>query len=459
MRAESSGSSANSSAFKGGLVSKHSTVEGSPTRRPVTSLPPVLRMFALWSVLLGVGCVGTAGFCRFVLHLAPNPYGSIALPQGEDHGDARMFDVRIHHFHEHSFFSADWGSPFLYPAPNAVFYRVFAFTPEMHKPFLIGIAILILALAIGLLRELRRRGVATLPAALFSGAALLSSYPFYFELNRANVEIYISGLSGLGIWAFLRDRPWLAATLIGVAGGCKGYPFLYLGLLFARKQYRQVVYSVVVGLLLNLACTWAIADSFAIGWKGVADGMRQFREMYVLHARPMEMGLDHSIFGTIKHLLQHAPSPNMLSRMLTGYLVCGALTGCALYFFRAYRLPAINQVIFLTVACITLPPTSYDYTLLHLYTGWVLMVLLAIDLWRNECRMPAGLWAAFICFVLLLSPQNEFIYHAERLEGPIKCLTLLMLAYIVLRYPFYFFEERKFSVMSPYRGQADPRKA
>jgi hypothetical protein len=99
-------------------------------------------------------------------------------------------------------------------------------------------------------------------------------------------------------------------------------------------------------------------------------------------------------------------------------------------------MPPVNQLLFLTIACITLPPTSYDYTLLHLYTPWVMLVFIAVAAWRNDLPTPRGLWPAFLCFILLLSPQNEIIFHGERLEGQIKCLALVALAIVALRYPF-----------------------
>ncbi|HEV2619841.1 MAG TPA: hypothetical protein VGU23_07870, partial [Acidobacteriaceae bacterium] len=92
--------------------------------------------------------------------------------------------------------------------------------------------------------------------------------------------------------------------------------------------------------------------------------------------------------------------------------------------------------LFLTVACITLPPTSYDYTLLHLYTPWVMLVFLAVSRWRDHLPVPKGLWPAFLCLALLLSPQSEIILHGERIGSQIKCLALLALAIVALRFSF-----------------------
>jgi hypothetical protein len=281
-----------------------------------------------------------------------------------------------------------------------------------------------------------RWGLSNAAATVFSLTAALSSYPFYFEFNRANVEFYIWIITGLGVLAFIRNKPWHAATLIGIAGACKFYPFVYLGLLIARKQYKQAAWSLAVGGLFTVFSLWALTGSIALSRAETTAGLAEFRWIYVLHKRVGEIGLDHSIFGVYKRFAPHIPPPEQLAHQLTIFLAIAAVIACIAYFARAIKLPVINQILFLTVAAITLPPVSYDYTLLHLYTPFVLMIFLAIDFWQRGVLLPKGAWAAFICFMLLLAPLNEFIVHGERISGQLKCVLLLALAAIALRYPF-----------------------
>jgi len=231
-------------------------------------------------------------------------------------------------------------------------------------------------------------------------------------------------------------------VLIGLAGACKGYPYIYLGLFFAQKKYLQMAASVIVGIAVNLMSTAVLAGNFAIGKQGITSGLNQFRQDYVLRMRVDETGMDHSIFGFIKRFWVHIPPPPQLAHTLNMYLAVAALAAGLIYLFRVMRLPAINQVIFLTAAAITLPPTSFDYTLLHVYTPWVLVVFLVVGCVREGRPLPAGFWAVWICFILLLTPQNELIYHGQRVAGQFKCLVLLVLAYLSLRYPFNPLHER-----------------
>ena len=109
--------------------------------------------------------------------------------------------------------------------------------------------------------------------------------------------------------------------------------------------------------------------------------------------------------------------------------------GLLVYLLRIRHLPAINQVLCLTIACVLLPPTSFDYTLLHLYTPWALCVLFAVDTYRaRRLRIP-GLAAVFVCFAILFAQLGEFVLHGDRLGGQIRATVLLVLFLVALRYP------------------------
>jgi hypothetical protein len=403
--------------------------------RPKTALPPVLKAFLIGATMLSASCLLAEYLCGHYLHLDRDPYNTLTFATAYDFMDIRMFPLRFEHFHTPSFFGPNVdASPFLYPAPCALLYRLLYALPHPVRTFLLLLIFIDAVLAVWFARTLVLLGLKLDAAVLFATGALLTSYPLYVEFNRANIEIFVWGLSALGILAFFRNRPWLAATLIALAGACKGYPYIYLGLLFARKQYRQTIYSLLLGAFVNLFSMWAITGDLATGRRGVAEGLKIFRSVYIL--RPNAVGLDHSLFAVFKRFASPLPPPEVLGHILTAYLVVAGILALFVYFVRVYSMPPLNQLIFLTVACTILPPTSYDYTLLHLYTPWVMLVFLAVAAWRDNRRTPAGLWPAFICLTVLLSPQNEIIHHGQRFEGQIKCLALLALAIVALRFPF-----------------------
>lgn len=403
-------------------------------------LPKPLAIFAIAASIITILCCATEFYCVQELHLDRSPYNRPTLAPADDFADMRLFVVRYQHFHDRDFFSPNYGYPYQYPAPVGLLYLPFERQQRPVKTFLETLVFIYCGLTAWFCLALRRRGIRFVDAAVFAGVCLLFSYPFFFEANRANVEIFVWLLACLGVLAFVRDRPWLAAVLIGLAGACKGYPYIYLGLFFAQRKYLQMAGSIAVGVVVNLVSTSVLAGNFAAGKEGIASGLNHFREDYVLRMRFGETGLDHSIFGFIKRFWVHLPPPLQLAHTLNIYVAVAALAAGLIYLFRVTRLPAINQVIFLTAAAITLPPTSFDYTLLHVYTPWVLVVLLVADCACEGRPLPAGFWAVWICFILLLTPQNELIYHGQRVAGQFKCLVLLVLGYLSLRYPFNLHE-------------------
>ncbi len=406
----------------------------------VTRLPPLLRTFLTAVLFAGLCWLLVELCCIHLLHLNAYPYNRMILPREDDFVDYTMFNGRFQHFHSRTFFSPVLGSPFLYPAPLAVLYAVVhGLTDFLHAPvagftLLAGGIFLAATLLFG--QRLHRAGLAWTPAAGFAAFVLFTSYPIYFEINRSNIEVFVWIFAGLGVWAFCSGKPWLAALFIGLAGSCKMYPYILVGLLVLQKQYRQAVFAFIVGGCSLLASLWAVTGNVFYTAREVAAGLQLFTVEYVLHRRSIEIGLDHSIFGLLKCLLPHMPAVPQAALYLTTYLVCAALLAASLFFVKLRTLPVSNQITFLTVASILLPPVSYDYTLLQLYTPFAVLVFASIRLWRSGLPVQRGLRHAFYCFALLLSPQNEFIYHAQKLEGQIKCIVLLILAAVSLWKPF-----------------------
>ena len=106
-----------------------------------------------------------------------------------------------------------------------------------------------------------------------------------------------------------------------------------------------------------------------------------------------------------------------------------AFAGIIVYFDVIRKLPVVNQVICLIVATILLPPVSYDYTLLHLYVPWALLLLVAVE---SRRRHVAGLTAAMVCCAILFAPVTELIVHGQSYGGQVKACALVGLGLIAL---------------------------
>lgn len=399
----------------------------------ITELPRPLKIFLFVQLTLSTVAVVVEMFCRFVLHMGV-PYWSPLL--NGDFPDLVTLVPRFQYFHTLVFFTDTKDNPFMYPAPVAMVYRFFFFFKPHHlAAFFCFIALCFLASTIVLGRSLIRRGLNRGSTFLLLSLSLLAFYPLWFEVKQANVEIVTWALLTLGIWLFLRGRSYSAAAAFGIAGSLKIFPFLYLGLLLSRRQYRQILVGFLVAVGVTVPSLWLLYPHVLESWRLTNLAVAKFRPLMMLVLHYPASSFDHSIFGFIKMCLHPLPPPPVVSVMLTTYLALAVVFVLLVYFLRIHRLPVINQVICLTILSILLPPTSFDYTLINLYAPWALLALYSVTLARQG-RESNGLVPAMVCFAILFAAETEVIINHWSYGGPIKTLALIALLTVALRYPF-----------------------
>lgn len=390
-------------------------------------LPRVLRRFWIAIVLLTAVAWGISLFCKYALHW-PYPYDWPLFDPGWHYSDFLIFSS---YFPQLPHFPERYREHFAYPAPAAMIYQVFYMTTYPLYAFITVQLGAFIFISIAFTKALMRRGISLGTATAFVGTVLICSYPAVFALERGNIEACMWLVLVAGIWAYVQERWWLAAMLIGIAGSMKIYPIIFLGLLLAKRKYRQVVFGILVDLAANVVSLWILGPTIAIAYRSLRNGMNTFGSKFVGTLRPKEVGFDHALFSWIKRLewhYYHFSSP-------TPFLIVAAVVGTVLFFWRIQYMPRINQVLALAVAMVMLPPISGDYTLLHLYIPFAMLTLYAVTLPRDGQRVR-GMGFCFACFAVLFTPQSYLILHGVRFGGQLKALVLLALFIAALRYPF-----------------------
>jgi len=403
------------------------------TRLAPAVLPQSAQLAWALNVGLSLFCALIMFFNRFALHL-PYPYNFPFIPF-QHWQDFRCFEPRFQHFHQLDVFSdaPQLGPRFAYPAPAAVLYKAFyLFGHYGLAVFFLFNSALIVYLAVLLGRRMVSLGISTRVTALFLASTILCSYPLWFDYLIGNIEVCIFLLVAFGILAFLRERFYLCAILIGIAVSLKLFPMVYFALFISRKKYRACALGILTAIVTNIVSLWLVCPSLSVASAGIQKGLDGIRNIFMLRFMPEETAFDHSIFGLIKALGRHHYNGIMPSGLLTAYMACVALGGLALYFLVIRRLPLLNQIVALSVASILLPPLSHDYTLIHLYPAYGLLVLFAIKA-RNNNLHVRGLLPAFVCLGILFSAQSQIIIHNLGRSGQIKTLVLIALLIISLR--------------------------
>lgn len=394
-------------------------------------LPWPLHLCAMVLLFAALICIGVVSYCRSEPALNRDPYNQPWFT--ERFPDLLLLMPRFQFFHSAQFFTAPGSTPYMYPAPDAVIYKLFYLLSGVHPVvFFVGITISAYVLAAALYcRALHRRGVPFPQSSVFAVAVLLCSYPLWFELRQANIEIVTWMLISGGIALFLANKSFPAAICFCLAGAMKFYPLIFLGLLLERKQYREIVVGLLTFAAVTVVSTWLLCPAFSYCWKNVHAGLDLFRDMYMLRKR-YETGMDHSLFATLKELWRPLPTYRVLAVTLKAYTATTALLGVALWFARIRRQPVFNQVLALTIACILFPPTSFEYTLQHVLAPFALFTILLLDSYR--LGHPVRFLKSYLfCFTLLLAPIPELICDEARLDGLIKSVVLLCLFVLSLR--------------------------
>jgi hypothetical protein len=408
-------------------------IEVRNTARP-KSIAPQLENFVSIQLLLAIACAVSEVYCITVLHWGA-PFDYPLKTREQNNLDFRNYLTAFQHFHSPAFFT--YTPHFAYPAPVApmywIFFRYHAHPTKFFICFIVA-SFLVSGLLLG--RALWRRGVPFVADLLFITVCLFLSFPLWFEVKQANIEICVWVIVACGVFTFLRDRSYAAAACFGIAGSMKFFPFVYLGLLLSKRKYREIVFSGAVAVCSTVASLWLVGGRDIVNtWRQIEASLAEYQTVYMLHFRQTEIGFDHSLFSIYKWFWHRHHGSEIAPHILRLYLAVAAVSGIALYFRRIRHLPVINQVLCLCIASILLPPVSYEYTLLHLYVPFGLLALLAQEKWNAREPIP-GINAAILCFAILLSPLSELIHNSERFGGQIKAIVLVVLMYIGLKYPF-----------------------
>ena len=319
----------------------------------------------------------------------------------------------------------------MYPAAMVVIIHL------LHHPllqrtlivFMTAMGLIAGFLIFGFWQALKRVGFPTEWLGLFVAVVAITSYPLIFEIQRANLEVIVWLFTAVGIWAFYRDRPYLAAVAIGIAISLKLYPFILLGMFLSTKRYRAMVLAVGTAITFALVSYAWIGPTVHDAYVWNSTNLAMFSKYYA--GRISHLGYDHSLFGLVKFVTLKKLD---LQNWVRPYTMLAAGASLVLYFARLWRLPLPNQIIGLSVLSIVLPPVSYDYTLLNLYPAFAVLVCLAVLAQRAGSVVP-HMTIYMVLFALILTPESYVILFGSAYGAQVRAVALIAILVMALRSP------------------------
>jgi hypothetical protein len=412
--------------------------------------PPTVRRFCVWVAVMTLLSEAFDWALRSLFHQRP-PWGGSFVWE-DTGGDFRLFAFRFLHFRTPEFWNAP-GFPFSYPAPVGLAYWLLYKLPRAEQVYL-ALGILALAgWAWYFSGELAERGLSRTRSFALLLVFVPLCWPVRMQLQTGNIEGLAAVVLGVGIVAALRRRWGLAGALIGLAGAMKVFPFLLLGLLLSRRRYKELAFGLAVAAGVTVASLAVLGPSIVEAQRHIDAGLAYILDKSALSPVVNGLPFNHSLFSlvkdgialddTVRHPGEHTEALRaarvareylQMKSALRIYLPVVAVLGCLLYGLRLRHLPLLNQAIGLTVCAVLLPPFSFDYTLIHLLVPLGLLLVYAVDAWRDGVQ-PRGVAAALLCFAFLMTTGDYFRLR-YMFNTQVRTLALLALLAVVCIYPF-----------------------
>lgn len=368
--------------------------------------------------------------------------------------DFYIYNQRVPFLHSAAFFTGP-AFAWMYPAPSIFFYLPFYsgirdthWWPNYLR-FAGTAAGLDLLLAFGLWRAMRRRGLDGWKALVLVAGVAGLGWPFFFAFERGNIESLLWAGVATAVFCFAQGWVLPAALLLGFFGAAKLYPLLLFALFCRRGRWRGLVAGLATAALTTVIALRFLEPDVLDAYRRISAGVKLWTQLTTLQVWVAGVGPDHSLFGLMRQVTGGAIV--RVPFALNVYLVTAGAAATALFLGRVRRLPLTNQVLFLVCAAILLPPTSFDYTLLLLLIPWAMVVLRCLEAAQND--EP---WRAFtlpmLLFGVALAPLT--FLHTYRgiqvyYEGPVRCVALIGLVVLAVRYPFAAAEEAGSSTELP----------
>lgn len=406
------------------------------------------RLLWIYVAILWISSVGEwafALFCEYVLHLG-YPYNTPLLFYGDRFTDWTNFLARTAHFGQPGMLTRlDFGLPFPYPVPSMLpFVLIQKLSSYPLATFLTITVLLFVAGAALLSWYLQRRFHPPTVVHIAVWSTVLIGYPGVFLFDRGNIEVFLWALVAGGLAAFTCRRPYLAATCFAIAGSMKIYPAIFLLLFVPRRQYRAMVYGGVLIAAVTLGMLAIIGPSIPQAFRDLGPSATTLRDYQIMVMARNVLRFDHSLFSLWKVLsaayvtrfLGYSPDDASALHFYTAgrvYSILAPLVFLAAYALRIRKLPLLNQAGTLLLFSVLLPYVSYDYTLVHLYTLFALLLIAWLEGTGSD-RQIVTISRIVLILAVVFTPLAALARHLY--GGQIKAVLMLACLYLLLTVPF-----------------------
>lgn len=227
------------------------------------------------------------------------------------------------------------------------------------------------------------------------------TYPFLFNVDRANLECYIF----LFLWFFLhftyiRPKPRLGAIFLAIATAIKIYPAIFLVLLASDKKWKQAGWTILMTIFFILAPLLALRGGFMANLRCIMGGFGYVGTILQMTQR------GPSLWTTFKIWTIESGQGGMnYARALKIYSLIVMAISVPLFLYVIFVEKKLwRKVLLLTAAMLLFPFVSADYKLIH--------IALPLFFFIQACgaETPQARYKFTAAFGLLLIPKDFFYF-------------------------------------------------
>ncbi len=236
------------------------------------------------------------------------------------------------------------------------------------------------------------------------GAAfLLLSYPVWFVIDRANIELLLAVLVAFALLCFRRRRFYLGLGCLFPAVCFKLYPLLLTVLLVRPRHLIKLFILPLWFLAVTIVCLASFAHDFKTDLGLLNQSLSLYNESYIIHNDGLAGSA--SPWNTLKGFLVACDGPLTLEFRRHLYHLyawgAGSVLLLAIAFSVLIEREFFRRAVFLLLVMTLLVPSGSDYRLL--YAGMALVTQILLPTQRRHDLLITGLLA----FVAV--PKKEII--------------------------------------------------
>jgi hypothetical protein len=196
------------------------------------------------------------------------------------------------------------------------------------------------------------------------------SYPIWFSLDRANLEIWAFGSTALWAYLYQRERSRAANFALALTLNLKPFPIVFWGLYAARGKWKDLLQCAMASAATFVFFMALLPGTVPDNIRRLMGNLNLYNKVYIEGSEGMPFA--HSLFGVLKMAVGAAAPGGPLAYnadvLMRPYLALSLVVMVGLSFYLArVTLPWWAQMALLVSAMNLLPFFSADYKLLHIF--------------------------------------------------------------------------------------------